>query len=168
MRRPNLDGLPSLDLPPGYTLRTYRDEDLEPLAALLQSAFPEMTWDAEKVRGALPGDETVKTTFLIEHGGVPVATASARLVPEQHPGSGYVHWVGAHPEHRGARLGYFATVATLHEFVRLGCRDAVLETDDQRIPALRTYLRLGFAPEMRHDSHTARWARLAADLEDVR
>jgi mycothiol synthase len=170
MRRPSLQALPDLSalLPPGYTLREQRpDEDMAGLAALLQAAFPEHTWTPEKAHEALVADATVKTIFVIEHDGAPVATASARLLPDSYPDSGYVHWVAAIPPTRAGRLGYVATLATLHAFVRLGCRDAVLETDDFRLPAIKTYLRLGFVPEFRHPSHPERWAQIEAILGEL-
>jgi mycothiol synthase len=164
LRRPHLDELPEMTLPNGYALRTAVPEDAENLSACLQKAFPEMTWTAERTTEWLLADESVKTIFVIEKGGVIVATASARLLPDAYPGSGYVHWVGADPEHRGKRLGYLASLAILHEFVRLGCTDAVLETDDFRLPAIKVYFRLGFVPEYRHATHAPRWARLAPRL----
>ena len=170
MRRPSLQALPDLPplLPPGYALREqHPDEDMAGLAALLQAAFPEHVWTPEKAHDALVADATVKTIFVIEHDGAPVATASARLLPGTYPGSGYVHWVAADPAYQGRRLGYVATLATLHAFARLGCRDAVLETDDFRLPAIKTYLRLGFVPEFRHPSHPERWAQIEVILGEL-
>ncbi|HZP80664.1 MAG TPA: GNAT family N-acetyltransferase [Chthonomonadaceae bacterium] len=165
MRRPNLDDLPEIPpLPPGYTLREYQPGDLEPLAALMQKAFEDPQWTPEKVRKTLIDAPDVKKTFIIDYQGKPVATASARLLPEQYPGSGYVHFVAADPEHKGQRLGYIVSLAVLHEFVRLGCQDAVLETDDFRLPAIKTYQNLGFEPEHRHESHPERWAETLARL----
>jgi mycothiol synthase len=110
----------------------------------------------------------VREIFVITRDGVPVATASARLDPDRFPGSGYVHWVAADPAQSGRGLGYAATLATLHAFVALGCRDAVLETDDERLPAIRTYRKLGFAPEFADDTHAARWQAVDAALAEKR
>jgi mycothiol synthase len=93
-----------------------------------------------------------------------VATASSRLVPEQFPGSGYLHWVAADPGYRGRQLGRIVSLAALHEFVSLGCKDAVLETQDFRLPAIRTYLRLGFEPVYRDDTHIPRWEEIHRQL----
>lgn len=78
-------------------------------------------------------------------------------------GVGYVHFVGTHPEHAGKSLGYWMTAACLHEFRRLGLPAAVLHTDDHRIPAVKTYLKLGFAPDLdAHPSYRSRWDRILA------
>jgi mycothiol synthase len=168
MRRPNLDNLPDLPaLPEGCALRDLREDDLESLAALMRLAFEDESWTAEKARKTFLEDKTVQRTFLIDYQGVPIATASARLLPEQFPGSGYVHWVAADPAHKGKRLGYIITLATLHEFVRMGCKDAVLETDDHRKPAIITYHRLGFVPEHRHETHPQRWQIILGELADM-
>lgn len=165
MRRPTLDDLPPMpELPPGFTLREYKPEDLEPLAALMRRAFEDEQWTPEKLRSALVDAPDVKKIYVIDFGGRPVASASVRLLPDLYPDSGYVHWVAADPDYRGQKLGYIVTLATLYEFARLGCKDAVLETDDHRLAAIKTYQNLGFEPEHTHESHIARWARVAADL----
>lgn len=164
MRRRDLKDLPDIPLPEGYVLREYRQEDREGLAALMQAAFEDATWTPGRVQRDLQDDPTVVKTFVVEKDGVIVATASARLLPETYPGSGYVHWVAAHPEHAGQKLGAIVSLAVLREFVRLGCADAVLETDDHRLAAIKTYQNLGFEPEHRHETHLERWARIIADL----
>jgi mycothiol synthase len=168
MRRLNLDDLPPLDLPNGYVVRAATDADADALAALLGGAFPEMSWTAANVRERLLDESSVRATFVIDREGIPVATASARIMPDDYPGSGYIHWVGTAPGHRGKRLGSLVSLATLHEFVRLGCVDAVLETDDFRVPAIKVYLALGFCPEYRHPTHAPRWAALASALTGYR
>ena len=86
------------------------------------------------------------------------------FLPDAYPDSGYLHWVGASPDYAGKRLGYAVTLAVLEEFVRLGCKDAVLETDDARLPAIRTYLNLGFLPTHRHETHAERWSAIEQNL----
>jgi uncharacterized protein (TIGR03790 family) len=162
MRRPNLDDLPPMpELPPGYTLRTYRESDMEPLAALMRDAFKDKQWTPAKLREALVDAPDVHRIFVIDYAGKPVASASVRLLPERFPDSGYVHWVAVDPAHQGQRLGYVVTLATLYEFASMGCKDAVLETDDHRLAAIKTYQNLGFVPEHHHESHLERWAVIA-------
>ena len=162
LRRATLDDLPDVAamLPPGYTLRTRRDDDLPKLADLMNRSFPEIGWDEAKAHDALIADETVKTTFIIEHGDELVATASARWQPDRYPHEGYVHWVGADPNHRGKNLGLIASLATLHEFARWGAKGSILHTDDFRVPAIKVYLKLGFVPVYDHATHAPRWAKL--------
>lgn len=165
MRRPNLDDLPSTpDLPEGLVMREYRSADLASLTSLMQSAFEDEHWSEERIKNSLLEDTTIKKTLVIVDGEKVVASASARLLPDRYPHSGYVHWVGSLPEYRGNRLGYSVSLAILHYFVDLGCKDAVLETDDNRLAAIKTYKNLGFVPENRHESHPERWAQVFSDL----
>src|SRR5579871_6146957 len=157
MRRPHLEGLPSLVSPAGYDLRAYRPGDEEALAAALSAAFAEDPWDVDTVLARLIDAPDVVETFVVAHGGSPVATASARLAPERFPGSGYLHWVGCDPAHQGRGLGTLVALRTLHCFRELGCRDSVLETDDFRLPAIKSYLNLGYRPEPLGASHEERW-----------
>ena len=165
MRRSRLDDLPPIpSLPPGFTLRNFQPEDLEPLAALLQRAFEDPSWTPEKVRQTLVDAPDVKKIYVIDHDGRPVATASARLAPDRFPGSGYLHWVAVDPQYQGQRLGAIVSLAVLHEFARMGCQDAVLETDDHRLAAIKIYQEMGFEPVHLDESHILRWAQIASDL----
>lgn len=165
MRRPELTSLPALwGAPAGYALRPAIPADAEGIAAVMVSAFgPD--WTAERVRQSLLDAPDVKETYVVAHGGEPVATASARIVPDRHPESGYLHWVGTHADHRGKRLGALVSLAALHFFRDAGCRDAVLETDPPRLAAIRTYLNLGFLPEHTDPEHEAAWREITATLK---
>ena len=166
MRRPTLENLPPLDVPGGFSLRDASIADLPALAALLAAAFPELDWPENKAHSQLFEDLTVKKTLVIVETatGKLAATASARLLPEKYPNAGYVHWVGGSPEFCGRGFGKLVSLATLHEFVTMGCAAAVLDTDDFRIPAIKTYFALGFAPEYPDPSHEVRWAALEGKI----
>jgi mycothiol synthase len=165
MRRHDLNNLPPMPaLPPGYSLREFREDDAPALARLFKAAFGDENWTPDQVRERLVTAPEVQKVFVVTHGDQPVATTSVRVLPERFPGSGYVHWVAADPEHQGQRLGYVVTLAALYEFARMGLNDAVLETDDDRLAAIKTYQNLGFVPEHRDPLHIERWAKIAADL----
>lgn len=96
--------------------------------------------------------------FFVEQEGEVVGTACALRRPDLGAEVGYVHMLAVLPEHRGHRLGRGLVVAVLHRFQELGYRSAVLKTDDWRLAAIKTYLSLGFRPEMTDQSHPQRWA----------
>ena len=165
MRRSDLLNMPLLPaLPPGYVLREAQPGDIAALAAVLDRAFTDADWDEARVAATLNEEQGVKQTLVIDAGGVIIATASARLLPEQFPGSGYLHWVAVDPDYTGKRLGYAISLAVLHTFAGLGCADAVLETQDHRLPAIKTYLNLGFLPQYPDESHQERWAAVQTAL----
>jgi mycothiol synthase len=168
MRRPNLAGLPALPpLPSGYEWRELREDALDLVSALMTVAFEDESWTAERVHREFMASPDVRKTFVIVWGERAVASASVQI-PEKSPETGYLHWVAADPEHRGRRLGYIVSLAVLHELARHGCRDAALLTDDPRLPAIKTYLNLGFLPEHRDETHPARWEAVTALLAEKR
>lgn len=157
MRRADLEGLPAMpSLPSGYALREAAAGDAAAIAGVLTRSFV-AEWDAARVRSVLLDHPEVPTTFVIDREGVPVATASYQLMPKDHPQSGWVHYVGAEPSESGKGLGVAVVLAVLHRAKEDGRVDAFLTTDDPRLPAIRTYLKLGFAPDMWHESHAERW-----------
>ena len=71
--------------------------------------------------------------------------------------------VCALPEHRGRGLGRLVTLAALHYMLGRRDTDVLLETDDFRIPAVKTYLALGFVPVYLEDAssdHVMRWSEV--------
>ena len=72
--------------------------------------------------------------------------------------------VGCRHGHRGKRLGYMVSVAALHKTAEDGRQSALLHTDDFRLPAIKTYLTLGFEPLLVHESQRERWPRVFEEL----
>jgi mycothiol synthase len=146
--------------PPTGRLRHALDADAAGLADLLTAAFEEQ-WDVGRVRGALLDAPDVVRTWVVEGpDGHLLATASERLLPDTYPDAGYLHWVASAPAARGVGLGSLVTLACLAGFAGRGLPRAVLETEDFRVPAVRTYLRLGFVPEYRTEDERMRWSGL--------
>lgn len=169
MRRGSWEGLPAVpNPPPGWVLREAGIADAEALARLIGSAFPEMHWHPERALTELLADPNVHATFVLESpGGGLLATASAQRIPAYEP-DGFLHWVAASPESRGMGLGSLICLAAMHRLRHLGYRGCRLTTDDERLPAIRLYLRLGFRPEVNDETHPPRWRAVAEQLEDWR
>lgn len=165
MHRPDLEGEPLVPtLAAGYQLRLATSADEEALADLMSTAFVELgVWTAETVRERLTEAADVDAVYVIAFEGKPVATASSRHDHDRFPGTGYVHWVGALPGHSGRGLGSALMDQMLVDFRARGYRDAVLETDDFRLPAIRIYLRHGYVPvteDVKGENHLSRWSRI--------
>ncbi len=163
MRRPHLRDLPAVPpLPVGYALREADDADVPALAATLSAAFPEGPWSAADVRQRLTDAPDVRAVYGVAWEGEIVATASSRYLPEQFGESGVIHWVGTRPEH--ARRGLAAALVTccLVDFILRGDPAATLETQEERLDAIRLYLRFGFTPayDLGDGDQRARWSAL--------
>jgi mycothiol synthase len=159
MIRPNLEGLSEIPpLPPGYSMLPGNPGHAASMGETMTLAYGE-PWDADRCLRTLLEHPEVTVSYVVEHDGEVVATASCKDMAHQ-PDTGYVHYVGTHPGHLGKKLGRIVTLATLHEFKRAGKKDAILNTDDWRLPAIRIYLGLGLVPQYPEPDHLERWMRI--------
>lgn len=160
----DLDHLPPLSLPQGYTLRTFQAGDEVGWQVVLNSTGSLGSWNEERVRQQLQQCGDPGNVFFVVQGGRPVATAC--VVPHvQEKGTLWeVGWVAGDPLHQGKGLGYQVVLAALHRIRELGGQAAYLWTDDFRLPAIKTYLKLGFEPDLDHESYPARWAEIRERL----
>lgn len=167
MLRPNLEQIPAaVRLGKEYQLRELRDQD-DPiqLAETLAGAF-EYPWTTELVRAKLIDAPDVLATYIIVWQDRIIATASSRWLADRYPRSGYVHWVGVHPSHARRGLATALVIRLLEDFTARGYENALLETDDFRIPAIKAYFKLGFVPvyEVGDEDHRVRWSTILPTL----
>ena len=152
------DSLPELMLPKGYSLSTLQERSDDDWIEALNATGELGVWDRKRAAETLKSERHPirEGTFIVMFAGEPVATACV-VVPtpaEKRPEMG---WVSASPEHQGKGLGFQVSVAALHFMKQLGYLETFLHTDDFRLPAIKTYLKLGFEPQIIHDSHPGRW-----------
>ncbi|TVR48923.1 MAG: hypothetical protein EA425_13490 [Puniceicoccaceae bacterium] len=160
MRRVGFETLPALELPEGFTLRSGRGEsDAESWCRIIGASFAEAL-GAEDFRKRIlekQGYAPERHFFIVDPDGLDCATAGAFGANDE----GYVHYVGTLPSHGGRKLGFWVSLAVLYCFRDRGLPSCWLTTDDVRLPALKTYHRLGFEPMITHRTHRHRWHRLA-------
>ena len=72
--------------------------------------------------------------------------------------------VGALSAHAGKRLGLEVSLACLLKMQAAGKTGCTLKTDDFRFPAIVSYLKLGFAPDIKHENHVERWKQVMEQL----
>ncbi len=101
------------------------------------------------------GDPEFDKFFIVEKDGDPVATLA--VIPHYDKKEGYIHMVACRDEYRGQGVGTRLNVEALRALHRAGLETAYLTTDDFRIPAIRSYLRAGFYPDIIDEEHRARW-----------
>jgi mycothiol synthase len=167
MRRATLDDLPKIELPEGYSIRTSRDGDAIHWARIIRESFEDANCDESLFERRMVSDQDYlpeRIFFVCAPDGMPCGTASAYRSRNAGQDVGALHMVGVRPIHTGMRLGFAVSLAVLHRFRSEGLTSAVLLTDDYRLPAIKTYLRLGFLPLFTHNSHAARWDAVYARL----
>jgi mycothiol synthase len=105
--------------------------------------------------------------FLIIHRrtGQIVASASAHHQPiKHHRFGGELGWVAVAPDHRGKKLGAVTCQAAIKRLKEAGYSDIYLRTDDWRLPAIKTYLNLGWVPFLFVPGMKKRWENVSKEL----
>jgi mycothiol synthase len=160
MQRKTLDNLPDIIIPEGFSLRYFENGD--------ETAWDEIVGDmcSEGFGRAIKAHcfFTPERVKMICYNGRPVATATAWGDEGGCKTLGMVHMVAADERFRGKGLGFAVTDAVLHQMKKEGKSAAYLTTDDFRIPAIRTYLRLGFEPDKTREGHNERWETICGKI----
>jgi mycothiol synthase len=155
-----LTALPDVALPAGYTWRACRAGEEGAWTAVLNGCGELGHWDAARVEQVMARGIACERIRFLCAGDAPVATACVSLRPGHEGTAAEIGWVAVLPAHQGRRLGAQATLAACHAARALGFAEVFLLTDDHRLPAIKTYLNLGFEPDSWHESHPARWVAI--------
>jgi len=152
----------AMGVPRGYSIRTFRDSDRDGWISLMRASGFD-SWGQESVKRAVSAALPEGIYFAVhDASGELVGTAMAGHAPtELHPFGGELGWVGVSPAHRGKRLSTLLCFEVVQRFLRAGYREIYLQTDDWRLPAIKTYVNLGFVPLLCSSEMEERW-RLAA------
>jgi mycothiol synthase len=146
------------EMPSGYSLRTFRRGDEDAWVALLSTgAFG--AWDRPRLDRMLTGERApipLEGIFFATHQDQLAGAACTFLYPDA--AAAELGWVVVHPAHRGHGLSLQLCRAVLGFSQASGYHYVFLRTEDFRLAAIKTYLRLGFEPEMVHPTHPAWWA----------
>jgi mycothiol synthase len=159
MRR-TLESLPELLVPDGYALRALTSDDWYPWTQLMMENGELGEWTIERSAPLFEAGSPLLLdgSFFATWHGEPVATAQLNrhanppYAPELELG-----WVAASLRHRRHGLGYAVCLAVLRYAAAAGYRTIFLRTDDHRLPAIHTYLKLGFEPWLFDSTAPERW-----------
>ena len=77
-----------------------------------------------------------------------------------YPFWGELGWLAGDPNHGGRGLGLVVSAAVTSRLMYAGYRNIQLFTEDERLPAIKTYLKLGFVPSLYLYGMTDRWKTL--------
>lgn len=167
MVRPNLEDLPELVIPEGYGLRSYIKGDEIHWANIITDSFGGSKRTAEDTRKEIIERDVFVPDglFFTTYEDTPVGTACAWRQSVDETEVGYVHMVGVESKHTGHKLGKWVSLAVLYYFRDNGFICSMLDTDDFRIPAIKTYLNLGFIPLFIEDTQHSRWKQIFETLD---
>lgn len=150
----------------GYLLRGFRHGDEDAYIELMHSAGFE-GWNRENMEAVLTGAVPNGVIFA-EHVATSrlVATAMGWYRPTEVFADAYeMGWVATDPAHRGKALGRSAVAAVTGVLLGHGAVKIYLLTDDWRLPAIKGYLKIGYAPFCGDTEMRTRWQEVLAKLD---
>ena len=152
-------------VPEGYLIRGFLPGDEEAYCALMQKAGFD-AWGREQLDKAVRTSVRQGIRFIISGKDESfVATAGAFRQPNPyHPEGGEMGWVAVDPASRGRGLGGVVVNSATKRLIETGFTDIYLQTDDFRLPAIKTYLKLGWKPFLYIDGMKERWDNVTTAL----
>ena len=156
-----------IELPAGYTMRTFRETDISALVGIYRKTLGAECgegWFREAVMGAR--FFSPERVHIVDRAGFPVACGMAwEPGPIRDPRRGQAAFVVSSPEHHRRGLGKALMTAIQRWFTKDMRHEVRLETDDFRLGGIRSYLALGFTPVMDNGTAALRWGNVMAGLE---
>jgi mycothiol synthase len=161
-----LDEPPVVQLPCGYTLRTYQRGDEPRFYEIMELAgWP--GWNDEKLQpwiARIPPE----SWFMAVHKASNQIVATAMGLHDHsdlHPFGGELGWVAGDPAHAGKGLGMAVCAAVTARLIEAGYRNIHLYTEHWRLAALKTYLKLGYIPFLYTPEMSERWRVICEQLK---
>lgn len=139
---------------------TELDEAMDKWLDIVQYGLSEEKMDEKfyhNVMTAHPHYEEDKCFFVLENGK---AVATLTVICNYDTKEGYIHMVACHEAARGKGYGTLLNNIALCTLKQEGMQTAYLTTDDWRIPAIKSYLRAGFEPDISTDNFKERWNKI--------
>jgi mycothiol synthase len=152
-------------VPSGYAIRTYQPGDEHPFLALMAVTDFD-PWDDAKLQYNLARIIPDGWFFALDSTTQnAVGTAMCLHNYSGHtPFTGDVGWVACHPAHRGHGVGYSLTAAVTNRFRSAGYTRIQLGTEYYRLPAIKTYLKLGYLPRLYCPEMYPMWEAICAQI----
>lgn len=105
--------------------------------------------------------EENKCFFILENEKV---VATLTVICDYDKKEGYIHMVACQETSRGKGYGTLLNNIALHTLKTEGMQTAYLTTDDWRIPAIKSYLRAGFEPDISTEDFKERWNKIFEEI----
>ncbi|MDF2723606.1 MAG: hypothetical protein K0Q59_3281 [Paenibacillus sp.] len=161
-----LTDLPKITLPQGYRIDSLKPGQEADWEAIIEESFQKPYVFATSMASEKP--YAPERVFFVLHEERPVATATAWHLDKYGEETGILHMVGALSGHSGKALGRQVSIAAIERMRDEGRKQVMLNTSVERLPAIKTYLNIGFQPKMVDETHMERWKYVAETLKDER
>jgi mycothiol synthase len=153
-----LVGFSELPASSGYHIRTYRPGDEVSFLGLMDKGDFD-PWNDEKLQANIAKILPESWFFAVETKTEDVVGTAMCMhnYSGQMPFTGEVGWVACDPNHRGHGLGYFLVASVTARFLDIGYKRIQLYTEIFRLSAIKTYLKLGYLPDLGSPAKLAAW-----------
>ena len=145
-----------------FTVRSFdgSDSDIEKWLDTVQYGLTEKREDADFFASCMLSHRNIEydKIFIAEKDGDAAATLT--VICDYINKEGYIHMVACKPQYRGRGLGNALCVLSVRTLMLAGMETAYLTTDDFRIPAIKSYLRAGFFPDLSTEDFKSRWKKI--------
>ncbi len=169
MLRQNMDSIPRINLPDGFSSRGMTRDDVRNWTEIWRSLEPSgrIGDDLFFNEFGKDWDEIGRRCFLIEDtAGSCVGTISAWYDSSFKGGEwGRIHWVAVRKEFQGRGLAKPMLSLAMEKLASRHCR-CYLVTHAHRIPAISLYLKFGFVPDLSSEKFRKLWIGVLEKLQD--
>ena len=150
----------------GYIIRTYRPGDEEHFLELM-ALMDFDRFDAPKLAYNVARILPEGWFFAVEQSTLEVVGTAMCLhnYTGHTPFGGDVGWLACRPAHTGKGLGYALSAHVTNRFHQAGYARIQLGTEYHRLPAIKTYLKLGYVPVIYRAEMHELWAEACRQLD---
>jgi mycothiol synthase len=158
--------LPTI-VPDGYALGAYKDGDTQALSAL----FAQEGWNVDDAEWRDYMERVLPNgLFILSHTASNQVVGTAGAIHNPRGGRYYFPFGGAlaylvvHPEHRGRHLGTMLAALVVQRLRAAEYEQIWVGVQGFRLPAIKTYLKLGFVPFLHQAGLAERWQRICEQI----
>lgn len=147
---------------------TELDDAMDKWLDIVQYGLSKGKQDAAFYRSVMTSNATYseeRCFFVLENER---AVATLAVLCNYETKEGYIHMVACREDSRGKGYGTLLNRVAEYTLKKEGMQTAFLTTDDWRIPAIKSYLRAGFTPDLSTDDFKERWEKIYAVIEEQR
>lgn len=158
----NASSIKPQDLPDGYAFRKYRGaSDIKKWVELVRKADGFGYVSKTTFENEISDEERLCLLFVVKN-GVYTTTAGGCKWPQLGANCAVINYVANDPQYRGMKLGLACVTETMSSVVASGYSLIIVHTEDFRLAAINTYLRLGFRPCLQEadPSQKKRWRKI--------
>jgi mycothiol synthase len=154
------------DIPSDYILRRYQKGDEKRFFEIMSLSGWE-GWNQDTLNPWLAKIIPDSWLMVIEKSSKQIVCTAMALhnYKGTYPFWGELGWLASDPEHSGKGLGLVVSAAVTERLMDAGYRNIQLFTEDFRLPAIKTYFKLGYVPSIYKKGMFERWKEICASLD---